>query len=95
MCLNGGTTNPPPPMWHKNSKAAYDNQEFVTARLKEVEASQVLEECSREDLECILKINVLPKKDSTELRLIIDGTPLNPYEIRGRFKPRKTYFLGL
>ena len=85
---------PPPPMWHKNSKAAYDNEAFVTARLKEVEASQVLEECRREDLACILKINVLPKKDSAELRLIIDGSPLKPYEVRRRFKLEQIWQQG-
>ena len=56
----------------------------MTAKLKEVEDTQFLEECRREDLQCILKINVLPKKDSAEL--IIDGSPLKPFEIRRLFK---------
>ena len=42
--------------------------------------------CNREDLICILSINVLPKPKSDKLRLIIDGSPLKPYELRRRFK---------
>jgi hypothetical protein len=85
---------PPPAMWHKNGKAAYEHTEFVSGRIQEVESTHVIRECRREDLTCILKINVLPKKDSSELRLIIDGSPLKPYEIKRRFKLEQLWQQG-
>jgi hypothetical protein len=85
---------PPPTMWHKNGKAAYEHPEFVSRKIQEVETKHVVRECRREDLTCILKINVLPKKESTELRLIIDGSPLKPYEVRRRFKLEQIWQQG-
>ena len=77
---------PPPPMWHKNGQAAYDNEAFVTAKVEEVVLAGIMRECRREDLHCILAMNVLPKPNSTKKRLILNGSPLKPYELRRRFK---------
>jgi hypothetical protein len=53
-------------MWYKNGRAANEHHEFVTGRIREVEITHVIRECRREDLTGILKINFLPKKDSSE-----------------------------
>jgi hypothetical protein len=68
----------PLPYGTKNSQAAYDNKDFVTARLRKVQALHVPEECRREDLENILNNQCTSRKNSTELHLTIDGNPLKP-----------------
>ena len=77
---------PPPPITRTNSAKAYEHHEFVTKKVQEVKQSGVVRTCRRDDLICILSINVLPKPKSDKLRLIIDGSPLKPYELRRRFK---------
>lgn len=77
---------PPPPMVRRNAPAVYDHPEFVTTKLAEVTENGVVRKCRREDLRCILPINVLPKPNSTKLRLILDGSPLVPYALKRKFK---------
>jgi hypothetical protein len=77
---------PPPFSQRRNSDAAYGNKDFVSGKLKEVLSLGVIEECSREDLVCILPINVLPKPSGHGLRLIINGHALVPYEVQRKFK---------
>ena len=81
--ING---TPPPAMVRKNAPAVYDHPEFVTKKVGEVTESGVVRKCKREDLRCILPINVLPKPKSTKLRLIVDGSPLVPYALKRKFK---------
>ena len=64
----------------------YEHHEIITKKVHEVKQSGVVRTCRKEDLICILSINVLPKPKSDKLRLIIDGSPLKPYELRRRFK---------
>ena len=85
---------PPPPMWHKNGRAAYEHQEFVTDKIAEVERMGIVEQCHREDLVCILAINVLPKPNSTKKRFILDGGPLKPYEVPRKFKLEQLWLQG-
>ena len=73
-------------MVRRNAPAVYDHPEFVTTKLTEVTENGVVRKCRREDLRCILPINVLPKPNSTKLRLILDGSPLVPYALKRKFK---------
>jgi hypothetical protein len=73
-------------MVRQNAPAVHDHPEFVTAKLAEVTENGVVHKCRRNDLRSILPINVLPKSNSTKLRLILDGSPLVPYALKRKFK---------
>ena len=77
---------PPPPITRTNSAKVYEHHEIITKKVHEVKQSGVVRTCRKEDLICILSIIVLPKPKSDKLLLIIDGSPLKPYELRRRFK---------
>ena len=77
---------PPPPIMRSNAPAVYEHPEFVPGKGGEVTDNSVVRKCRREDLHCILPINVLPKPKSTKLRLSIDGGPLVPFALKRKFK---------
>ena len=58
----------------------------LSSKIQEVTESGVVRTCKREDLVCMLPINVLPKPKSDKLRLILNGSPLKPYAVKRKFK---------
>jgi hypothetical protein len=66
---------PPPSMWHPNRPNAYKHPDFVTSQINIVKNLGVIEECRREDLLCILGMDV-ESKSAGKMRLIINGHPL-------------------
>ena len=80
--------DPSPSHGAQERPAVYDPSppEFVTTKLAEVTENGVVRKCKREDLRCILPINVLPKPKSTKLHLIVDGSPSVPHALKRKFK---------
>jgi hypothetical protein len=85
---------PLPLIWRKNHPSTLDLQDFISAKIAEVLASGIVWECQQEDLHCILGMDILPKPGSTKKRLILDGSPLKPYEIKPTFKLEHIWLQG-
>jgi hypothetical protein len=58
-----------------------------------VENMHIASECQLSDLHCILAMNILPKPGGKK-RLILDGSPLKPYEVRRSFKMDHLWLQG-
>ncbi len=53
----------------------------------------IVSECQRSDLHCILAMNIHPKPGGKK-RLILDGSPLKPYELKRSFKMELLWLHG-
>jgi hypothetical protein len=85
---------PPPPLWRKNHPSILENREYVLEKISEVESMNIISECQQTDLHCILGMKILPKPSSLKKRLILDGSPLKPYELRRTFKMEHLWLQG-
>ena len=85
---------PPPPLWRRNNSSTMENSDFVTEKIQEVSNAGIVQECQRKDLHCILGMNILPKPGSNKKRLILDGSPLKPYELERTFKMEHIWLQG-
>ena len=99
IILNGYTLKwqngiPPPRIRRPNNPSTLENSLFVSEKVAEVLAAGIVRECQEQDLHCILGMNVLPKPRSSKKRLILDGSPLKPYEIRRIFKLEHLWLQG-
>lgn len=79
--------NGPPPRCEKaNGDGCYgENEDFVTLAVKKLVKQGAVEKCKREDIWCVLALNVHTNA-AKERRLIVDGRPVNKYEVKRTFK---------
>jgi hypothetical protein len=84
---------PPHPIWQQNHPSILEHKDYVLEKIAEVENMHIVSECQRSDIHCILAMNILPKPGGKK-RLILDGSPLKPYEVLRSFKMKHLCLQG-